>query len=348
MKRALYILLTILLTLTVSETSLDAAYVFQKGRLVDAAEAPTMSPQAHFEAGAVAYAAEDWSEAAKQFAIVTSNFPTTTYGQEGYYFLGVSYYFLEEYCFANGAFTEYLKVQANPRFFQSTIEFKFVIAEQLNAGAKRRLLGTKKLPKWACGLALAIEIYDEVIAAVPCSDLAAQALINKACLQWRMQCYRPAIDSLLMVIRRFPKFELTPDCYVYIGKIYLEQSRFEFQNSDILSFAQINLRKFERDFPREERLCEAREDVLAIKEIYAEGLYKTGRFYERTCKPRAAMIYYNDAIKQFPETCIASACRSRMFFLNPSYCEETASVTGETIVEDESLEMDINLTKSVD
>jgi outer membrane protein assembly factor BamD (BamD/ComL family) len=152
-----------------------------------------------------------------------------------------------------------------------------------------------------------------------------------------MQNYRFAVDSFQMVIRRFPRFEKTPDCYLFIGKIYLEQSRYEFQNSDILAFAHLNLRKFERDFPREERLCDAQEDLMAIKEIYAHGLYTTGRFYERTFKPKAAMIYYNDAIRQFPETCVADVCRSRMLFLNPSYCEETASVTGESLIEEEEI-----------
>lgn len=343
MKSKFFSILGLCFTLLVVESSLHAAYTFQRGRLVDVCEAATMSVQGHFEAGAHAYEACDWPEAAKHFSIVTINFPTSSYGQEAYYFLGVSYYFLEEYDYANCAFSEYLKVQGNPRYFQSTVEFKFSIAEQLNAGARRRIFGTKKLPKWGNGQALALEIYDEVIAAVPCSDLAAQALMSKACLQWRMQNYRTAVDSFQMVIRRFPKYEQTPDCYVYIGKIFLEQSKFEFQNSDILAFAQINLRKFERDFPREERLCQAQEDVMAIKEIYANGLYETGQFYERTCKPRAAMIYYNDAIRQFPETCVADVCRLRMLCLNPSYCEATASVTGENEVDVEERDIDLDL-----
>ena len=330
------------------ECTLQAAYTFKRdGRLIEACEAATMSNQEHFEAGAVAYAACNWKEAVQQFNIVTINFATSAYAQEAFYFLGVSYYNLGEYDFANCSFTNYLKVQTNPRYFQSTVEFKFAIAEQFNAGAKRRPLGSKKLPKWACGLNLALEIYDEVIAAVPCSDLAAQALISKASLQWRMQNYRPAVDSFQMVIRRFPKYEQTPDCYIYIGKIFLEQSRFEFQNSDILAFANINLRKFERDFPRDERICQAQEDVKAIMEIYANGLYDTGRFYERICKPRAAMIYYHDAIRQFPDTCVAEVCRARILCLNPSYCEDTASVTGESECEDENSDggigIDVNL-----
>lgn len=311
----LYLLSFVLLTTSTAH----AGFTIHRGRIVDSCKAATMSVQQHFEAGACAYNARKWGESAQHFSIITYNFPTSPYGQEAFYFLGVSYFFLEEYDFANEAFTEYLKVQSNPRYFQSAVEFKFTIAEFLNAGAKCRPFCTKHFPKWLPGETLANKIYDEVIAAVPCHEIAAQALIAKGCLLWRWQDYRPAVEAFQMALRRFPKYERAPDCYLYIGKIYLEQSRWEFQNSDILAFSEINLKRFERDFPREDRLCEAEADVMAIKEIYAGGLYKTGRFYERTCNPRAAIIYYNDAIRQFPETCVAEYCRARMARLHPEY-----------------------------
>ncbi|MEI8125798.1 MAG: hypothetical protein WCG42_08590, partial [Parachlamydiaceae bacterium] len=49
-------------------------------------------------------------------------------------------------------------------------------------------------------------------------------------------------------------------------------------------------------------------------------------FYERKCKPRAAVIYYNDALRQFPDTCIAQECLQRMLHLNPAYLENLPPV----------------------
>lgn len=324
----LKIILLTTLSILLSSTYVQAAYTIHKGRIVDSYEAATMSVQEHFDRAACHYNAGNWEEAAQHFCIVTVNFPMTPYGQEAFYFLGVCYFFLEEYDFANDAFSQYLKVQSNPRYFQSAIEYKFSIAEHLNGGAKCRPFGTKQLPKWLPGQTLALKVYDEVIAAVPCNEIAAKALIAKGCLLWRWQNYREAVEAFQMEIRRFPKYEQTPDCYLYIGKIYREQSYWEFQNSDILAFAQINFKRFERDFPREERLAEALEDVNAIKEIYADGLYQTGGFYERKCKPRAAVIYYNDAIRQFPETYVASLCRARMSRLNPDCLNGLPDIVG--------------------
>lgn len=297
---------------------LQAAYTLKDGWFVNCDEVASVSPQEHFELGSQAIDACNWKEAARQFYIVSYNFPANPYGQEAFFYLGVAYFYLKEYDFANNAFSQYLKAHSNPRLFQEAVEYKYAIAERFKEGAKRRFFGTKKMPKWASGTSMALTIYDEVIAAVPCHEIAAQALVSKGMLLWQLKDYRQSVESFQMVIRRFPKHELAPECYVFISQVYLEQSWYEFQNPDVLAFAQINLRKFQQDFPREERLCEAQENVQQIKEIYARGLYDTGRFYERTCKWRAALIYYHNAIHQFPDTCVAQACQERILKLDPA------------------------------
>jgi outer membrane protein assembly factor BamD (BamD/ComL family) len=225
-------------------------------------------------------------------------------------------------------------VQNSPTFFEEAIQFKFDIAERLGNGARKRLFGTKQLPKWAPGRSLAIEIFDEIIAAVPCHDIAAQSLVSKGWLEWRVGRFREAVEAFQQVIRRFPKHELTPECYLMISHVYLDQSAEEYQNSDILTFARLNLQKFKRDFPREERICMAEQDLMGIKETYAKGLYEMGRYYERKYKPRASMIYYNNAIYQFPDTCIAELCRDRMFCLKPDYVDTSRSQAVDDTVED--------------
>lgn len=316
-----YWMLALLLAVSAKPIPLPAAFVIRDGRLVELCGVATRPVEDHFALGCKAIHEDEWEEAAFQFRIVTSNFPNTVYGQEGYYYLGASYYFCGEYDLANEALTQYLKCQGNPRFFQEAIDYKFGIAEKLASGEKRRFFGTKRLPKWACGKDMAVQIYDEVIAAVPCHDIAGQALISKGWLLWSMGDYRTAIESFQLCIRRFPKHEFAPECYVLISKVYIEQSYYEFQNPDILAFAEINLARFEKDFPREERVCEVQQDVLAIKEIYARGLYDTGRFYERTKHCRAAIIYYHNAIHQFPDTCVAYLCRDRLICIDDTYSE---------------------------
>lgn len=304
---------TIFLTLLFSlGTDLEAAWTFKNGRLVDADEVATLPVQEHFKIGTEAMEQCNWKEAARHFKIVSVNFSTSPFGQDASYYLGICNYNMGEYDFANDAFSHYLKIQTNPKFFQDSIEYKLAIANHFRHGAKRHFFGTKQLPKWASGKTLAVKIYDEVIFALPSHEIAAKALYAKGCLLWELNEYRDSIDAFQLIIKRFPKHELAPESYVKIMKIYRDQCQYEFQNPDILAFAQINLRRFKLQFPGEERLCEAENDVLEIKEIYAKGLYETGQFYERICKPQASVIYYRSAVKQFPETSIAQLCIDRL------------------------------------
>ncbi len=290
----------------------EAAFKIKQGKLIDADDVATLPVQEHYNHGLAAMEAENWKAAAQQFRIITLSFPSSAYASDSYYYLGVAEFYLDELDFANDAFSAYLKAKNNPRYFQETIEYKYAIADKLSLGYKRRFFGTKKLPKWASGKSLALEIYDEVIGSLPCHDLAARALYSKGILLWNEKQYKKAVDAFQMVVKRFPKHELAPESYIAISKVYLEQSQSEFQNSDILEFAKLNSARFQHDFPRDERIVETQADVLAGMEIYAKGLYDTGQFYERIEKPKASVIYYQNAIKKFPDTEIAKLCANRL------------------------------------
>lgn len=293
-------------------TLVEAGYTFVDGKIVDSALVATLPMEEHYRNAVAAYELGDWREAAKQFGIVAANFPLSPYGQEAHFYQGVSNYQLQEYDIADQSFTEYLQGKGHPRLFEETMHYKFAVAESFRNGAKRRFMGTKQLPKWASADGHAIKIYEEIIAAVPCHELAIQSLFSKGLLHCQRKEYTESVESFRMLTKRFPKHELTPECYLMINAVYLEQCKNEFQNPDILAFAKINTLRFAQNFPREERLSEAEAKVLAIKEVYAAGLYDTGQFYERIGYPFASALYYRNAALQFPETQIAELSRKRL------------------------------------
>lgn len=297
-------------------TTAEAAFTIRDGKVVDASEVATLSVEEHYRIAVAAMEHEDWPEAVRQFSIVTANFPRTPHAQEGAFYLGVAHFQVEDYDFANDAFSNYLKANNNPRFFEETLQYKFAIACQFKAGAKKHFFGTKQLPKWASGRDHALTIFDEVIAAVPCHDLAAWSLYSKAEMLAEDRIFRESVEVYQQLIRRFPKHELAPESYLAISDLYITQSNYEMQNPDLLAFAQINLRRFKQDFPREERLALAEQNLMILKETYANSLYQTGLLYERKQHPRASIIYYKSAIAQFPETSTAQLCQKRLEQLN--------------------------------
>ncbi|MFV0339502.1 MAG: hypothetical protein ACK5MA_02570 [Parachlamydiaceae bacterium] len=307
MKKLICILSLLLMT-----CSLEGAYVLKGGKLVNKQFVPIYTAERHYEIAVEAYDCEDYEQAAINFNVIVLNFSTSPLYHDSLFFLGVAEFYQGEYDIANDALSSYLQCQSNPRYFEEALRFKLEIADQFSCGAKKRFFGTKLLPKWAPAGDLAVQIYDEVIAALPCHPYAAYALECKAVLEWRAYNCREAIDAYSQIIRRFPKEEITPTAYVCIGQLYLNWAEQEINNPDLLALAEINYRRFQSEFPKEERLEEVAENVQQIKELYAKGLFDTAQFYERIEQPCASVLYYRSTIQKFPDTCYAKCSRHRL------------------------------------
>lgn len=291
---------------------LNGAYVLTDQGLINTKRLAVYSCEEHYRIACDAFERGDFREAQENFGIVSVNFPNSQLGIDATFFSGVCLYELGELDIANDELSEYLKRQSSPRYFQDAMTYKFCIANEFRQGAKRRFLGTKQLPKWASANTLCLKIYDEIIISMPCHDYAAHSLYCKGYMLWLRGEYQDSVDSFQTLIRRFPKHELAPECYLAINRVYLEQCEWEFQNPDLLQLAEINCKRFKQDYPRDERCITAYEDFQLLKETYATGLYKTGKFYEKQCEPSAAAIYYQSAIKQFPDTQVAEKCRIKV------------------------------------
>jgi len=297
--------------------SLHAAYTVKEGKLVNKEEVATLSVQEHYSAATDAYQKKNWEELIKQALIVHKNFPGTPFAHEALFYLGVGYFHLEDCEVANKYFTSYLHKQVAPKYFEEAIQLKFAIAGKYDKGAKKHLLGMKSMPKWVPAREDALAIYDEVITALPHHDLAAQALLGKARLFLKDEEYKSSVEAYQMLIRRFPKHELTPESYLGIANVYLIQCRKEYPDADFLDLAEINLRKFRQEFPREEKVTAAEKLFLEMQETYAQNLYETAQFYERTNKSNAARIYYSKIVSTFPQTKTAELSEKRLKTLPP-------------------------------
>lgn len=265
-----------------------------------------------------ALAAGEWWSVIDYANIISYNFPTTPFAQEASYLMGEAYYKLNQLEYSNDCFTAYLNRTSSPKHFEQAIEYKFNIAEQLAHGAKKRLFGSIKMPAWIPAKEDSIQIYDEVIAALPHSDMAVQSLLSKARVQCYFEDFKPSLETLDLLIRRFPKHDLAAEAYLEKGKVYLLQCEAQNLDPDILDLAEVNLRKFRLSFPREPRLTESEKLLSSMQEIFAQNLFETGHFFERTKKIPASIIYYNKVVANYPKTQAAAASREKLEILQPS------------------------------
>ncbi len=301
--------------------SLEATYIIKNGKFIDTKDIATLSVEEHYNLGTSALNKKEWDEAIHQFRVVSINFPQTSWAKEAYYFLGISYYHADDKDLANQNLSTYLQENAHPVYFEETFMYKLAIGDAFKKGAKRHLFGYEKLPTWMPDKDLALTIYDEIITSLPHNEIAAKALISKGDLLRKREEFRASIDCYNQVIRKFPRTEFASSAYGLIARGYLQQAQVDVHNPDILPLAQINLKKFIQDFPRDDKIQKAEDNLHEMKEIFANALYETGQFYERKKQPKASVLYYHTAIVQFPDTQISKNCKERLDALQP-YVEE--------------------------
>ncbi len=298
--------------------AISAGYSNVGGKWTPERYTPYFSVQEHYDRGCQELNKCNWEEALVNFMVITYHFTQSPFYQDALFYTGVCYFNLGEYDLANKQFDRYLAIGGKLKHFEKAFDYKLDIANFFSAGTKKHLFGVGKLPKWAPAKRDALAIYDEIIAALPAKEIAAQALFNKALLLKSKRQYKESIETLQSLSRRFPRHSLSADSYVTISEIYLEQSRLEAQNPDFIALAQLNIQRFLKTFPMEGRVEQARKNLFAMQEVYAQSLFDTGRFYERKKKPDASMIYYEDAIRKYPGTRAAAKSEERLARLSTS------------------------------
>lgn len=304
--------LTFLLFILFFPLSVMAGISHVNGKWSSEKYIPTLSVQEHYDLGCQALYKNNWDEAFIHFMVIIHHFDDTPFYADSLFNSGVCYYFKNEFDLANRQFDQYLSHSGKLKYFEKVFEFKYHIADYYQKGRKKHLFGFSYLPKLASGRGDALVILDEIIAALPGKDIAAKSLFAKAEVLRKRREYRECIDSLLTLVRRFPKHSLSADSYVKISEIYYEQSILESQNPDLIALAKVNISRFIKSFPGDERIQMADKNLLAMQEVYAQSLYDTGRFYERKKKPHASAIYYQDAIQKYPGTEAAQKSQRRL------------------------------------
>ncbi len=130
------------------------------------------------------------------FKIVTLNFPNTSEAQNSYYYLGVTYYNLQEYEFANEAFTDYLKCHQNPESSKKPLHINLLSQTNFVTEPKSAFSAGNRCQKLLPSPSYALEIYNEVIATMPTLEIAAQALYAKQIICGKQQIMKKASTSI--------------------------------------------------------------------------------------------------------------------------------------------------------
>lgn len=293
------------------DTALGHGYVLSNGKLYSG-EDFGMLPEEHYRIGIQNIEEKNWKEGARHFKFIEEECPDSPFIQEAVFNLGVCYYHLENYDFAEQAFAHYLKLSGQLKYFEAAFKYRFEIAEKFRNGAKKHMFGYEKLPMWQSAVEDAISIYDDIIHAMPSDDLAVQSMMNKASIYHSMCLFDTAQDIYKQIVRNYPKHPIAGDAFLGIARAFYQKAKLEAYNPYYIESMEVELKNFRRQFPQDARLIAAEHLYLQMKENYAAQLTEIGKFYERKNEQQASVLYYMMALKKFPGTKGAGYSQERL------------------------------------
>ena len=192
--------------------------------------------------------------------------------------------------------------------FNEAIEGQFRVGEMYLAGKKLKLLG---IP-FATSMDRAVDIFAAVIRTAPYGKYTARAQFDIGLAREKQGANDAAIQAYQAVIDKFPNDPVAADAQYQIGYVWFRSAKGG--TRDIA--ATINARTAFQDFlfryPNSEKAAQARANLAQLEHRATSSSYDVARFYDKQKDYRAAVIYYNEVIRQQPGSAESEKAKKRI------------------------------------
>ena len=223
-----------------------------------------------------------------------------------------------EFDAAYEAYATYLTKYPNGADFESVVESMFKIGKLFLDGKKRKIFGVPFAPS----MARAQEMFEGLIKRAPFSRQAPLAQFNVGQALEKQGKFPEAIAAYRQVVAKYPGDAIADDAQYQLGYVMLRQSREGSYDRAAAMKAREAFEDFVNRYPESEKVPQARENMKGLHGGVVKGSLEVAKFYDKTREYKAAVIYYNDVIKQQPGTPDADYAKARIDALRAQVGED--------------------------
>lgn len=223
-----------------------------------------------------------------------------------------------EYDKAYDAFSVYLTKYPRGEDFDSVVEGQFRIAKLFLEGQKRKVFGVPFAPS----MTRAQEMFEGIIKRAPFSKWAPLAQFNVGQALEKQTKYPEAIIAYQTVVNKYPTDAIADDAQYQIGYVLLREAREGSYDVNSQRRAREAFEDFIARYPESEKVPQARENMNSLQGGVTKGALDIAKFYEKTKKYKAAVIYYNEVIRQQPDSPESTVAKARIEALKNQFGED--------------------------
>src|SRR6266404_6372078 len=203
---------------------------------------------------------------------------------------------LNMYTPAADSFRELVERYPSSPKFEEAIEGQFRVGEAYLNGKKLKLLG---IPL-ASALDRAVAIFANVVRTAPYGKYTARAQFDIGLAREKQGANDAAIQAYAAVVDKFPNDPVAVDAQYQIGYIWFMAARSGTKDLAATNNARTAFQDFLFRYPNSEKAPQARANLQQLEHKATTSSFDVAKFYDKQKYYRAAVIYYNEVIRQQP------------------------------------------------
>ena len=214
-----------------------------------------------------------------------------------------------------------LVVTRFPRFehFDDAIEAQFRIGELYLNGRKVKFLGVSVLN----ALDRAVDIFATIVRTSPFGRYTARAQFDIGLAREKQGNNDAAIQAYQAVVDKFPNDPVAADAQYQIGYIWFRAARAGTKDASAAVKAKTGFEDFLFRHPNSEKSGQAREDLKKLELRQSSNAFSVAKFYDKQKNYRAAVIYYNEVVRQQPGSREGNMAKTRVDQLRAKFGDAT-------------------------
>jgi len=224
---------------------------------------------------------------------------------------------LHNYTPAAEAFLQVVERYPSSPNFEPAIEAQFRIGEIYLNGKKLKFLG---IPI-ASALDRAVTIFANVVRTAPYGKYTARAQFDIGLAREKQGANDATLQAYQAVVDKFPNEPIAVDAQYQIGYIWFTASQTGTKDAAAAANAKTAFQDFLFHYPKSEKAAQARANLEILEHKQTANSYKVAKFYDKQKYYRAAVIYYNEVIRQQPGSEESNEAKKRIDQLRAKFGE---------------------------
>jgi outer membrane protein assembly factor BamD len=246
--------------------------------------------------------------AIKAYQKILKRYPHDKVAPEAAFGIGQLQEQREDYLHAAGAYNFLVEKYPQSPHFDEAMEAQFRIGEFYLGGKKRKILGVPVSNM----LDAAVEIFANVVRSAPYGKYTARAQFDIGRAREKQGQADAAITAYQAVIDKFPNEPVAADAQYQIGYLWYAAAREGAKDPNAVSRAKLGFQDFLFRYPHSEKAPQARENLARLEHKATSDSFGVAKFYDKRKNYRAAVIYYNDVIRQQPGSAQGDEAKRRI------------------------------------